>query len=115
LQYDKRRKIMKTLLCGIAAVTALTVAGPAFAQGGSWGRFGANVASVNDSYAYYSPRTPYRWRYRRSYQNSSNRAFGSGYGNSYAFGYEKQVVRQRPDGVVPNNYGSYCGQLPKAC
>jgi hypothetical protein len=48
---------MKTLLCGIAAVTALTVAGPAFAQGGSWGRFGANVASVNDSYAYYSPRT----------------------------------------------------------
>ena len=104
---------MKTLLCGIAAVTALTVAGPAFAQGGSWGRFG--VASVNDSYAYYSPRTPYRWRYRRSYQNSPNRAFGSGYGNSYAFAYGRRVARPHAAGVVPNNYGSYCGQLPKAC
>jgi hypothetical protein len=105
---------MKPLLSALAVGTLLAAATPAFAEWNSWGANGAAVSDYyGDSYGYV--RGPHRYRhYSRpySYANSSNRAYGSGYGNSYAFRYQRY---RAPEGFVPNNYGSYCGQLPKAC
>ena len=85
---------MKTLLFATAAVTALCVAAPASARVHHhyYGAYGAHDAY--GAYRAYRPRP------------SANDYYYVPYNPSAAYGYH---------GYLPDNYATYCGQMPKAC
>jgi hypothetical protein len=93
--------MMKTLLFATAVVTALAAAAPAVARG---------------PHGYYSD-------YARSHAYSlRHRIPGGDYGYYYPRGdYRDYYVPYNPSGdygfhgYVPENYATYCGQMPKAC
>ena len=82
--------MMRTLLFATAAITVLAIAAPAFARGhfrdyGYYGEYGNGHVMRH--------RVP-----RAVYVPRAVDLDAEGY-----------------HGYVPNNWGSYCGQLPKAC
>ena len=83
---------MKTLLFATAVVTALAAAAPAVARGphGYYGDYGMRHAL----------------RLRHRIPRGSYGYYYVPYNPPAAYGFH---------GYVPDNYATYCGQLPKAC
>ena len=86
-----------TLLFAIAAVTALAAAAPAVARGPH--RYYGYYSDYGMSYAF----RPY---HRVPIPRSDYGYYYAPYNSSDPSGYH---------GYVPNNYATYCDQLPKAC
>lgn len=100
--------MMKTLLLATAAVTVLAVAAPASARvrhhyyGPAYGAVGEGV--TGGGYDLSGPGGTDPTLGYRSYGYVRHHSYGGTRGGARAaYGY------------VPYNYGSYCGQLPKAC
>jgi hypothetical protein len=98
-QYDrtirqKENAMMKTLLFATAVVTVLAAAAPAVARGphGYYSDYGLSYA-FGPRHRVRIPRGDYGYYY-------------APYNPSAAYGFH---------GYVPDNYATYCGQLPKAC
>jgi hypothetical protein len=92
-QQRLKENAMKTLLFATAAVTALCVAAPASAR----------VHHYYGAYGAYGPYGAYR-AYRPRHR--ANDYYYVPYNPSGAYGFQ---------GYVPDNYATYCGQMPKAC
>jgi hypothetical protein len=97
--------MMKTLLFATAAVTAFAaVAAPASARA-RHGHYYGVVTGTGEGVT------------GRGYDLSGPGGTGVSLGTrSYGYvGRRYGYARARAYGYVPYNYGSYCGQLPKAC